>query len=367
MNIDSLIDSLEDTLRQWQPPELGFSLKQLNAQLSIKLTSPGLLEISIGLGFPFASQCRRYITLLNDAIKPQLDSVAVRADIGIHRDIVAHQNQNNMPALDQVSNVIAVSSGKGGVGKSTTAVNLAIALQQEGARVGILDADIFGPSIPLMLGLPAGQKPQTIDQRWMIPLEAYDLQVMSMGFLVDESTPVVWRGPKASGAVQQLLAQTRWQQLDYLIVDMPPGTGDIQLTLAQKVPVSGSVVVTTPQDIALLDAVKGVEMFRKVGINVLGIVENMSIHVCQQCGHTSALFGDGGGARIAGQYDVPLLGQLPLSLSVREQGDKGQPVVLAKPKSGEADLYRQVARQIGATLATKANAVRAFPAIRTEH
>ena len=357
------IEAVENALWQWCPPESEVSLAKLNAQLELELDGLHCC-VKLSLGMPCKSLHNVYVQQITDLL---LTLGVSSVQVEINTDICPHENQNKLPALDQVSNVIAVSSGKGGVGKSTTAVNLALALQHEGARVGVLDADVFGPSLPLMLGLKSGQRPEVIDQRWMVPFEAHGLQVMSMGFLVDENTPVVWRGPKASGALQQLLTQTRWQKLDYLIVDMPPGTGDIQLTLAQKVPVAGSVVVTTPQDIALLDAVKGVEMFRKVGISVLGIVENMSIHICSQCGHTSALFGEGGGTRIAGQYDVPLLGQLPLSLPVREQGDLGVPIVAAQPHSREAKIYFEVARRMAATLAAQPKAARGFPAIRTEH
>ena len=253
--------------------------------------------------------------------------------------------------LPGVKNVIAVASGKGGVGKSTTAANLALALSAEGARVGVLDADIYGPSMGMMLGVPAGTRPELINENTMKPVEALGLQVMSMAFLVDESQPMVWRGPMVSGALMQLLSQTRWDKVDYLIVDMPPGTGDIQLTLAQKVPVSGAVVVTTPQDIALLDCKRGVEMFRKVDIPVLGVVENMSIHICSQCGHREPLFGEGGGERIADAYQVDLLGQLPLHMTIREQADGGKPTVAAEPDSEVALNYRDIARRAAANLA----------------
>lgn len=263
--------------------------------------------------------------------------------------------QGGLRGLDRVKNVIAVASGKGGVGKSTTAANLALALAVLGAKVGVLDADIYGPSQPMMLGLPAGTKPGVKDQAWFLPVQALGVEVMSIGFLLDsESTPVVWRGPKATGALLQLLTQTLWSDLDYLIVDMPPGTGDIALTLAQKVPVAGAVIVTTPQDIALLDAKKGIEMFRKVGIPVLGVVENMALHVCSHCGHAEAVFGEGGGERIARDYDTVLLGQLPLEKQIREQADGGRPTVVASPESSAAAHYLAIARRTGAAVAALA-------------
>ncbi|HAZ88825.1 MAG TPA: iron-sulfur cluster carrier protein ApbC, partial [Marinobacter adhaerens] len=252
-----------------------------------------------------------------------------------------------------VKNIIAVASGKGGVGKSTTAVNLALALQAEGARVGILDADIYGPSIGMMLGVPEGKRPDTRENKYFVPMDAHGLQANSMAFVVTEKTPMVWRGPMVSGAVMQLLQQTLWNELDYLIVDMPPGTGDIQLTLAQKVPVTGAVIVTTPQDIALLDGKKGIEMFRKVDIPVLGVVENMSVHICSNCGHEEPLFGHGGGERIAQEYDTTLLGQLPLHMTIREQTDGGTPSVIAEPDSEVARRYRDIARRVGAELSTR--------------
>lgn len=263
--------------------------------------------------------------------------------------------QGGLPALDRVKNVIAVASGKGGVGKSTTAVNLALALAAEGARTGLLDADIYGPSQPMMLGVPAGTRPSVKDERWFLPIAAHGIEMMSIGLLLDsDNTPVVWRGPKATGALMQLLQQTLWNDLDFLIVDMPPGTGDIQLTLAQKVPVAGAVIVTTPQDIALLDARKGIEMFRKVEIPVLGIVENMAQHVCSNCGHAEHIFGAGGGLRIAQDYGVDLLGALPLDLRIREEVDSGRPSVAATPDSEIALEYRRIARRVGAAVAKAA-------------
>ena len=252
--------------------------------------------------------------------------------------------------LAGVRHIIAVASGKGGVGKSTTAANLALALTADGARVGVLDADIYGPSMGLMLGIDEGARPVVKDEKFFVPIEAHGLQVMSMAFLTTDATPMVWRGPMASGALLQLLTQTLWDNLDYLVVDMPPGTGDIQLTLAQKASVSGVVIVTTPQDLALLDAKKGIEMFNKVSIPVLGIIENMAVHTCSECGHTEHLFGEGGGGRIAEDYGVELLGSLPLALSIREQADSGCPTVAADIQSEIAGFYRDAARNMVAAL-----------------
>lgn len=264
--------------------------------------------------------------------------------------------QGGLPGLDRVKNIVAVASGKGGVGKSTTAVNLALALAAEGARVGILDADIYGPSQPTMLGIPAGTKPGVKDNAWFLPLAVHGIEMISIGLLLDsENTPVVWRGPKATGALLQLLQQTLWNDLDFLVVDMPPGTGDIQLTLAQKVPVAGAVIVTTPQDIALLDAKKGIEMFRKVEIPVLGVVENMALHICSSCGHAEHVFGKGGGERIARDYQTELLGALPLDMGIREEVDGGRPSVVAEPEGEIAMIYRRIARRVGAAIARAAH------------
>jgi ATP-binding protein involved in chromosome partitioning len=254
----------------------------------------------------------------------------------------------------RVRNVIAVGSGKGGVGKSTTAVNLALALHAEGARIGLLDADVYGPSIPTMLGLSG--KPDSPDNKSIEPMRAFGIETMSIGFLVDAETPMIWRGPMATSALTQLFTDTLWGDLDYLLIDLPPGTGDIQLTLAQKIPVAGAVIVTTPQDIATLDAKKALKMFQKVEVPVLGIIENMALHVCSNCGHEEHLFGEGGGQRMAAQYGVPLLGSLPLDIAIREQGDAGQPVMVASPDSAVAEAYRQTARAMAAQLALRPRA-----------
>ena len=258
--------------------------------------------------------------------------------------------QQSLPNMQNVKHIIAVASGKGGVGKSTTAVNLALALQAEGSRVGLLDADIYGPSQPLMLGVPE-ERPAQRGSQLLEPVIAHGLQTMSIGYLLTENTPVVWRGPMASGALLQLINQTAWEDLDYLVIDLPPGTGDIQLTLAQKIPLTGAVIVTTPQDIALLDAKKGIEMFGKVDIPVLGIVENMAVHICTNCGHTDHLFGEGGGEKMAQEYGVQLLGSLPLARSIREQVDNGNPTVAAEPDGAIAKIYRDIARRVIAKIA----------------
>jgi ATP-binding protein involved in chromosome partitioning len=308
------------------------------------------VSVSVELGIPAETVQGALATALREKVRDETGRDD--AEIDILAKIAAHGVQRNLKPLPGVRNIIAVASGKGGVGKSTTAVNLALALAGEGANVGILDADIYGPSIPLMLGV-ADQSPGSDDGKSLNPLEAHGVQVMSIGFLIEADQPMVWRGPMVTQALNQMLQQTRWNDLDYLIVDMPPGTGDIQLTLSQQVPVSGAVIVTTPQDIALLDAKKGLQMFRKVSIPVLGVVENMSTHICTNCGHEEPLFGSGGGARMAADYDVELLGQLPLELKIREQADSGKPSVVAEPDGGPAGAYRTTALRMAAALAKR--------------
>lgn len=309
----------------------------------------------VNLSIQFKLPCDAWVESLSAqiwaAIKdlPGVDEVALDTRWAVEAGPV----MDRAAAIANVKNIIAVASGKGGVGKSTTAVNLALALKAEGASVGILDADIYGPSIPAMLGV-GSKRPEVIDQKAMVPLVGHGVHSISMGYLVTEQTPVVWRGPMASGALQQLLMQTAWPELDYLIIDMPPGTGDIQLTLSQKVPVTGAVVVTTPQDIALLDAQKGIEMFRKVNVPVLGVVENMATHICSSCGHEEHIFGEGGGQRIADTYQTPLLGALPLSLPIRQQADSGCPTVAENADSAESMLYRQIARKVAVALIAQA-------------
>jgi ATP-binding protein involved in chromosome partitioning len=287
---------------------------------------------------------------LADRVASHLESdpAIEKASVSLDWKVLPHAVQGELKPQEQIKNIIAVASGKGGVGKSATAVNLALALRADGARVGVLDADIYGPSMPRMLGVSGN--PETDGNR-IVPQRAHGLQVMSIGFMVEEDTPMIWRGPMVTSALQQLLTETNWQGLDYLVVDLPPGTGDIQLTLAQKVPVAGSVIVTTPQDIALLDARKAVQMFRKVDLSVLGIVENMSTHICSNCGHEESIFGSGGGNRMAEEYDVPLLGQLPLAMKIRSDLDQGMPTVVSEPDSELTLRYRELARKTAARLA----------------
>lgn len=304
----------------------------------------GAVRLKLVLGYP----CEGLYGELQEAIKaacPSAESLAVEI---VARVLPASSN-HSQGGIAGVKNIIAVASGKGGVGKSTTAVNIALALVAEGARVGLLDADIYGPSLPQMLGV-ADQRPEIVDQKLIVPIAAHGIQSSSMGYMVTENTPMVWRGPMATGALQQLLNSTRWDNLDYLIVDMPPGTGDIQLTLSQQVPVSGSIIVTTPQDIALLDARKGIEMFNKVSIPVLGVVENMSTYICPQCGHQEAIFGDEGGLSLAQSYGAELLGKLPLQLAIREQTDAGKPPLAVDPESAVSQIYRSIARKMSGSL-----------------
>ncbi|MAY40600.1 MULTISPECIES: iron-sulfur cluster carrier protein ApbC [Spongiibacter] len=311
------------------------------------------------LGFPARRQQQQY----QDFLQSRLAEQGLECAVSVGWRVASHQGSESAPAMANVRNIIAVASGKGGVGKSTTSVNLALALAAEGARVGLLDADIYGPSVQMMLGVASGTRPKQYGSQHLLPVEAHGLQSMSMAYLVTEKTPMVWRGPMASGALQQLLNQTYWQDLDYLIIDMPPGTGDIQLTLSQKVPLAGAVIVTTPQDIALLDAKKGIEMFSKVSVPVLGVVENMAVHICSQCGHAEHIFGEGGGHAIAAEYGVPMLGALPLSLQIREQADSGQPVMVADPDGEAAGLYRDVALNMAAALAKRSRHSDAAPSI----
>lgn len=320
----------------------------------------GKVSITISLGYPAVGYFDTLKKLVSDAVKTVdgVDSVSVK----VSSKIVSHAVQQNLKPQQGIKNIIAVASGKGGVGKSTTAVNLALALQAEGATVAILDADIYGPSMPRMLGC-TGQ-PESIDGKSLEPMVGHGIQSMSIGYLVEEDTPMIWRGPMVTQALEQLLNDTNWKDVDYLIIDLPPGTGDIQLTLAQKIPVSGAVIVTTPQDIALLDARKGLKMFEKVEVPVLGIVENMSIHICSECGHAEHIFGEGGGARMAEQHEVDFLGALPLDIKIREHADSGNPTVASMPDSKVSEIYREIARKTAAKLATKAkDHSSAFPSI----
>ena len=331
-------------------PNTGKDFVSSRAVKNIRIDGDDV-AFDVELGYPAKTQI--------DAIRKQVIAAARtlpgvgNISANVFSKIVAHSVQLGVKLLPGVKNIIAVASGKGGVGKSTTAVNLALALVQEGASVGILDADIYGPSQPQMLGL-AGQQPESRDGNSMEPLEAYGLQAMSIGFMVDVETPMVWRGPMVAQALDQLLGQTNWRDLDYLIVDMPPGTGDIQLSLTQKVPVTGAVVVTTPQDIALIDARKGLKMFEKVNVPILGIVENMSIHICSNCGHEEHIFGSGGGEKMCADYGVEFLGSLPLEMSIREMADGGKPTVVGAPDSRTAEIYRAIARRVAIKVAEKA-------------
>lgn len=308
------------------------------------------VALDVELGYPAASQAATIEKLVVDALR-RVEGVK-GIDVHVGSRIGTHAVQRGVKPLPNVRNVIAVASGKGGVGKSTTAVNLALALAAEGATVGILDADIYGPSQPTMLGISG--KPETKDGKTMEPMERHGLQASSFGFIVGPDDPTIWRGPMVTQALMQLLTQTNWRDLDYLVVDMPPGTGDIQLTLAQKAPVTGAVIVTTPQDIALLDARRGLRMFEKVEVPILGVIENMSLHVCTNCGHVEHLFGEGGAARMCADFGVPFLGGLPLDIRIREQADSGTPTVVADPDGPIAATYREIARKVAIAVAAKA-------------
>jgi ATP-binding protein involved in chromosome partitioning len=350
---------VQTALKEVVDPNTGKDHVSGKAAKNIKITGSDV-SLDIELGYPAKSQ----IDSIRKAVIDRLKGVAGVGNVSVNvsQKIVAHTAQRGVKLVNGVKNIIAVASGKGGVGKSTTAVNLALALAAEGAQVGILDADIYGPSQPQMLGIEG--RPESVDGKSLEPMEAYGLQAMSIGFLIDPEQPMVWRGPMVTQALTQLLGDTRWHDIDYLIVDMPPGTGDIQLTLAQHVPVTGAVIVTTPQDIALLDARKGLKMFEKVGIPILGIVENMSIHICSKCGNEEHIFGSGGGELMAKDYDVEMLGALPLDIKIREQVDSGHPTVVSDPDGRAAEIYRSIARRIGVKLAEKAKDMSAkFPNI----
>ena len=352
-------EQVEQSLKSIIDPNIG---KDLVVTKSIKsITIDGdKVTVAIELGYPAKSMRETFSQQVTAAVSA-LDGVA-SVEVSVDWKITAHSVQKSLKPLDNIKNVIAVASGKGGVGKSTTAVNLALALAAEGATVGILDADIYGPSQPRMLGI-SGQ-PDSTDGKSLEPMEGHGLQAMSIGFLIDDETPMIWRGPMVTQALEQLLNDTQWRGLDYLVVDLPPGTGDVQLTLAQKIPVSGAVIITTPQDIALLDARKGLKMFEKVEVPVLGIIENMSIHICSQCGHEEPIFGSGGGEKMATEYSVDLLGALPLDMSIRKQADSGVPTVVAEPDSRVAQVYGEIARKTAAKLAAKSKDYSAkFPKI----
>ncbi len=352
-------EQIENALKDVQDPAAGVDLIAARALGDIAVDG-NAASISIRLGYPAKSICEELAQTVKGRLA-QLDGQA-SFEVDVGWDIQSHSVQKNLKPMENIKNVLAVASGKGGVGKSTTAINLALALSAEGATVGMLDADIYGPSQPRMLGI-SGQ-PDSQDGKSLEPMTAHGLQAMSIGFLIDEETPMIWRGPMVTQALEQLLNDTRWRGLDYLVVDLPPGTGDVQLTLAQKIPVSGAVIVTTPQDIALLDARKGLKMFRKVEVPVLGVVENMSLHICSECGHEEPIFGSGGGESLAQENDVELLGQLPLDRRIREETDSGQPTVVAAPEDRISQIYRDIARRAAARLAQQARDYSAkFPRI----
>ena len=356
-------NAIREKLNTYTDPYLGQTLADAKAVASVTVRS-GAVSVELVLGFPCADYVAELQTALQNHLQPLLGQA--RLELQLRAQITAHAVQRTLKPLANVKNIVAVASGKGGVGKSTTAANLALAWAAQGAKVGLLDADIYGPSQPLMMGL-AGAKPVSTDGKHLTPLRAHGVEVMSIGFMIDQEQPMAWRGPMVTQALTQLLGVTNWGELDYLVVDMPPGTGDIQLTLAQRVPVSGAVIVTTPQDIALLDARKGLKMFEKVEVRVLGVVENMSMHVCSQCGHVEHIFGSGGGARMATQYGVQLLGELPLDIRIREDADGGAPTVISEPGSARAQAYFRMARRTAARLATlNKDYSRAFPKITVE-
>ncbi len=344
-------DQVTDALKTIKDPNTAREIATGRAVRRLDVSGDDV-TLEIEIGYPGKSQLELLGRLVEDGLRAVLPTIG-KVTVSIRSHVVAHAVQHGVKLLPGVKNIIAVSSGKGGVGKSTTAANLALALAAEGARVGVLDADIYGPSQPQMLGI-GDQRPETLDGKSMEPLTAYGMQVMSIGFLIDMETPMVWRGPMATQALKQMLSETNWKELDYLVVDMPPGTGDIQLTLSQSVPVTGSVIVTTPQDIALLDARKGLKMFEKVGIPILGVVENMSIHICSNCGHSEHIFGQGGGQRMCDDYGIPFLGDLPLDLGIREQADSGAPTVAADPDGKIAEAYKSIARRVAVAVALKA-------------
>src|ERR1700716_2022511 len=350
--------AVQAALRAIVDPNTGKDLVSTRSARNIKIDGNDV-SLDIELGYPGKSQ---HEPIRRQVMQGLQQAGAAGVTLNIASKVVAHAVQRGVKLIPGIKNIIAIASGKGGVGKSTTAVNLALALAAEGASVGVLDADIYGPSQPMMLGI-AG-RPESKDGKHLEPMEAHGLQAISIGFLIDVDTPMVWRGPMVTQALEQLLKDTRWRELDYLVVDLPPGTGDIQLTLAQKVPVTGAVIVTTPQDIALIDARKGLKMFEKVGVPIVGIVENMAIHVCSNCGHAEHIFGSGGGEKICRDYNVPFLGSLPLDMHIREQADSGRPTVVADPDGAIAQIYKEIARKTAVFVAQKPEDFSAkFPSI----
>lgn len=353
---------VEDLLKDVQDRYLETDIVSLNQVKSIDINGTNVF-VRIRQGYPAGSYRDELAAEITQKVEA-MDGVD-SAEVVVETRVAAHAVQKTLKRIGGIKNIVAVASGKGGVGKSTTSVNLALALKADGASVGLLDADIYGPSQPRMMGI-SGQ-PTSEDGKTLEPMENYGIKTMSIGFLIEEDTPMIWRGPMVTQALEQLLSDTQWGDLDYLVVDLPPGTGDTQLTLSQKIPVSGAVIVTTPQDIALLDARKGLKMFEKVEIPVLGVVENMSIHICSECGHSEHIFGQGGGERMADESDVDFLGALPLDISIREQTDAGKPSVVHSPDSKITDMYKDISRRMSAKLAVKAKDYSAkFPTIKIE-
>jgi ATP-binding protein involved in chromosome partitioning len=342
------VERANEALKGVVDPNTGKDLVTSRSARNVRVDGADV-SVDVELGYPAASQIEPIRRMVIDALK---SAGAANVSANVSMKIVAHTVQRGLKVMPNVKNIVAVASGKGGVGKSTVAANLALALSAEGARVGVLDADIYGPSQPTMLGISG--RPVSTDDRTLEPMENHGLQMCSIGLLIDADQPMVWRGPMVTQALQQLLAQTNWKDLDYLVVDMPPGTGDIQLTLAQQVPVTGVVIVTTPQDIALMDAKKGLKMFEKVSIPILGIVENMAVHICSNCGHSEHIFGEKGGQRMAAEYGVDYLGSLPLDIRIREQADSGRPTVVAEPDSEITRIYKDIARKVAVHIAEKA-------------
>jgi ATP-binding protein involved in chromosome partitioning len=339
---------VEDVLRQLIDPNTKKDYVSTKSARNIKVEGNNV-TVDILLGYPAKSQVEPIRKEIAAKLRSLPDVANVLVNVSIK--IVSHAVQRGVKLVPGVKNIIAVASGKGGVGKSTTAVNLALALAAEGASVGMLDADIYGPSQPMMLGIRG--RPESKDGKSLEPMEGHGLQAMSIGFLIDIETPMVWRGPMVTQALEQLLNETKWRDIDYLVVDLPPGTGDIQLTLAQRVPVTGAIIVTTPQDIALIDARKGFKMFDKVGIPILGVVENMSLHICSNCGHEERIFGEGGAARMAKDYGAEVLGALPLDIGIREQADSGKPTVVSDPDGRIAQIYKEIARRVAVRIAER--------------